>query len=122
MAQKHIEILEAIAGVIRQARAEGSISTPLLASFAFVEALEAGAAALGPEPWASIETAPKDGTRILGFSARSKAYRRPIRIVYWHRDGSWMADPCDPAKVTHWMPLPAPPDDSRVIEGQGSPP
>ena len=62
--------------------------------------------------WQPIETAPKDGTYILGFCAAS------VMIVYWsgaeepteavgdnwyERDTGFALD----IELTHWMPLPA---------------
>lgn len=66
--------------------------------------------------WQPIETAPKDGTRILvtRFPATSKP---PINIAWWSekrlRRGCYpwritcKSLPYDP---THWMPLPQPPE------------
>lgn len=70
--------------------------------------------------WQPIETAPKDGTPIL---AVGKGYPE-ISIVAWHR-GKWVGM-CDGQRsiesqgdtwteyhepyVTHWMPLPPPPE------------
>jgi len=60
--------------------------------------------------WQPIETAPKDGAEILGWSSiSSEAY-----VMWWsapHGDWVWGINDlndmfCDP---THWMPLPEPP-------------
>jgi len=73
-------------------------------------------AALGvaqcPQQWQPIETAPKDGTNILICGQGSEGYY--VSDVKW--DGEWMLfnvasdDWTEPTfKVSHWMPLPAPP-------------
>jgi hypothetical protein len=73
--------------------------------------------------WQPIETAPKDGTPILGYSpnARGMAVSMPpIAVVEWvdlgegrfgisHDDGAG-----SDFRPTHWMPLPAAPDDRSV--------
>lgn len=61
--------------------------------------------------WMPIETAPKDGTRILISSPTDG-------VLSSHFDGgNWQGRPWRPvrsaeyeaSKPTHWMPLPAPP-------------
>lgn len=67
--------------------------------------------ALKEREWQPIETAPKDGSEILGWSSISgEAY-----VMWWeaiHSDWVWCINDledmfCDP---THWMPLPEPPE------------
>ena len=64
--------------------------------------------------WKDIETAPKDGTRVLVFSGDW------IAIAYWKSDAQiWCVWDCEdyfPSvhlvgddAPTHWMPLPEPP-------------
>lgn len=60
--------------------------------------------------WQPIETAPKDGTRILSYSDQEG-----VQCISWWRDGdtSW-SEWCSPDGYTvfdptHWMPLPEPP-------------
>lgn len=55
--------------------------------------------------WQLIETAPKDGTRIL--VCRADRFPKNTYVARWHEDvwsigplGEWRAYP------THWMPLP----------------
>jgi hypothetical protein len=60
--------------------------------------------------WQPIETAPKDGTRILIFGARECYGGDYISLAYW--DHWWRGDYDEPVYVdepTHWMPLPPPP-------------
>lgn len=68
--------------------------------------------------WQPIETAPKDGTRILLFF--NKRYCRGMRndeviLGFWHQPGNpahkgfWTGWGSGRATATHWMPLPAPP-------------
>jgi hypothetical protein len=65
--------------------------------------------------WQPIETAPKDGTRILGWS--EKHVWKGIHTCYWGRDGElnpsrWHGGHCRIGHIdqpTHWMQLPEPP-------------
>ena len=66
--------------------------------------------------WRDIESAPKDGTTLIGFDA-SREYEpeEGLGAVEFMRflDGSWL-DPCTHTmKPTHWMPLPPPPGGSQ---------
>ncbi len=63
--------------------------------------------------WQPIGTAKKDGTWVL-------LYHKHARISDWYWDGAvWTNDSLewgpDEPKLgpTHWMPLPAPPEDSK---------
>lgn len=65
--------------------------------------------------WQPIETAPKDGTWILGFLKR-KVLEDQIQCYCWNAHGSdddlWVnaSDTNDfDEQPTHWMPIPAPP-------------
>lgn len=58
--------------------------------------------------WQDIETAPKDGTDILGFDEDGRV------VVWWDRN-AWIRRGDDYDIVTHpthWQPLPPPPKDS----------
>jgi len=59
--------------------------------------------------WQPIETAPKDGTEIIvGESGTAD-----VELCRWY-DGEWVDRTYDPfADVTHWMPLPKPPQRLR---------
>lgn len=73
--------------------------------------------------WMPIETAPKDGTRVLIYMPESSS--RKVQEAYWAQpfegaedDQCWWSTPYGPAgrgytilpkAVTHWMPLPPPP-------------
>lgn len=80
--------------------------------------------------WQPIETAPKDGTRILTFAPTRYEKQQTIAVVwwgeFWHEDyepagnglfmqtrqllrAEWEGGPWSPWRPTHWMPLPAPP-------------
>ena len=64
--------------------------------------------------WQPIDTAPKDGTRILGWCETSAdiCYRENKFGV----GDVWMTDSCADfggyETPTHWMPLPPPPDNA----------
>ena len=54
-----------------------------------------------------IETAPRDGSVILGFY-----YERWYPIAWndkWQLEGCCFADESIDCEPTHWMPMPAPP-------------
>jgi hypothetical protein len=57
--------------------------------------------------WQPIETAPNDGTEILGY-----LYTGRIRVIKGNREGSWIDadsqnfDNWYAPEPTHWMPLP----------------
>ena len=55
--------------------------------------------------WQTIDSAPKDGTHILGVWCHS---RTGIYAVTWFSDGSWHEwdDSIELSEPTHWMPLP----------------
>lgn len=63
--------------------------------------------------WQPIETAPKDGTRVLLFTRwlGDGQYHCPpfddVQIGLWDRDEWELINIGDP---THWMPLPSPPE------------
>ena len=62
--------------------------------------------------WRPIETAPRDGTEVLGaweFAWTGGWCLEPV--IY--REGAWIVSwDHDAAEPTHWMPLPKPPEDT----------
>lgn len=70
--------------------------------------------------WQPIETAPKDGTRVLAYqpagqwSGRGSHRGVLFAVVYWHQPanpesaGFWLPS----LRPTHWMPLPSAPTQS----------
>lgn len=68
--------------------------------------------------WHDIETAPKDGTKILVIKEYFDPYRKlPMSwhdIAYWttHNSGGWVS--ATAGTPTHWRPLPPPPADGGV--------
>ena len=62
--------------------------------------------------WQPIETAPKDGTRILAYAPDSLLGPTQA-VIYWWELGDEIALWCGadetPFRATHWMPLPEPP-------------
>lgn len=56
--------------------------------------------------WQDISTAPKDGTEILTYRRKSL-----MAVAVWFDEiNRWcVSDGCDIVDVTHWMPLPEPP-------------
>lgn len=67
--------------------------------------------------WQPIETAPKDGNRILGFTSMG------IIEIYWGGYFEWSQDVigtecggdiCFEGNISHWMPLPPPPKNQQA--------
>jgi hypothetical protein len=90
---------------------------------ALLAALTRAASPPGPssgEGWQPIETAPKDGTAVLLFDRTNKDSPDGggIDFGFYYNDAVrwlWACDGCE-AKPTHWMPLPAPPQESSREE------
>jgi hypothetical protein len=65
--------------------------------------------------WQPIETAPKDGTRILAYCPNHPDVGSITRVTWWRqaKDGhgfiGWGEFNEQYWPPTHWMPLPAPP-------------
>lgn len=76
--------------------------------------------------WYPIETAPKDGTTVMGFDPKYPMFCDAARIVQWTTTGTSIEDEEEEGRAqgwtgprdgfvgdfepTHWMPLPDPPD------------
>lgn len=69
--------------------------------------------------WQPSETAPKDGTWILGYWPEC-AFQDRVTAMQWYSAAFsspyWLdaADSLDWTKPTHWQPLPAPPGTTRA--------
>jgi hypothetical protein len=65
--------------------------------------------------WQPIETAPKDGTPVLGFMPKYYQGKGGQSVILWFgNDWSDMrAHSCEPS---HWMPLPAPPSSEPITQ------
>lgn len=61
--------------------------------------------------WRPIESAPKDGTRVLVWRRREQGYDHVRMGVDWCKNGVWQKSRRD-MHPTHWMPLPPPPSPS----------
>jgi hypothetical protein len=69
--------------------------------------------------WQPIDTAPKDGTEILGYWHKPRSYWRTEFITwrlksFWNEQGTeaWFDRNDEPFPATHWHPLPPPPEDA----------
>jgi len=70
-----------------------------------------------PSPWRTIDSAPKDGTRVLGYFPGMAGYasRLDVQSIAWTGwgGGAWETigggKPLS-SEITHWMPLPLPPE------------
>lgn len=73
--------------------------------------MEYSSSPAGHGQWMPIESAPKDGTRILAYEKRLDGDHQysPYDVVFWD-ETDWYA-PCHiyTTYPTHWMPLPEPP-------------
>jgi len=82
----------------------------------FLKAARAAIAAM-PSPWRTIDSAPKDGTRVLGYFPGMAGYasRLDVQSIAWTGwgGGAWETigggKPLS-SEITHWMPLPLPPE------------
>lgn len=80
--------------------------------------------------WQPIETAPKDGTPILGYGVwdfkRDDGNQQWIYVIAWcSRRNEWIeaeGECYQDFGPTHWMPLPPYPTDSAVHASAASPP
>ena len=69
--------------------------------------------------WQPIDSAPKDGTTVLGYFAGRKSGLSFDLITWmdagersaWHFDGTYHHEP-DKPQPTHWMAIPDPPADA----------
>ena len=68
--------------------------------------------------WQPIETAPRDGTRILAIwlydPTRPECSSQPHAVIYWNGVG-WEENMCGQVEPepSHWRPLPEPPLKAR---------
>jgi len=72
--------------------------------------------------WQPIETAPKDGTRII-VAKQSGYVMAWASSAYWfdrEKYSGWTDGVDTLATPTHWMPLPAPPGIGEYIEDHGN--
>ena len=86
-----------------QEQADKSVSAPPLQS------------GFGREAWQPIQTAPNDGRQILTYDTRNKP---EAAVCLRHSDGDfWRREKVGP---THWMALPAPPQQDATGEAPSS--
>ena len=62
--------------------------------------------------WYPIETAPKDGTRIMAWRELNQKYPRIMAWDTVQNNGGWRSNGLY-FNPTHWMPLPPPPIDGE---------
>ena len=79
----------------------------------FINVVKTAPTLTPPNEWVSVEERlPKEKQRVI---VRCEHVGTSVGWILW---GNWMADiGPDAGKVTHWMPLPAPPD-RRPPEGE----
>lgn len=67
--------------------------------------------------WYLIDTAPKDGTRILVWPVRRQNQGLLIQIAHWHQPGNpkingyWIITGVGSCNPTHWKNMPTPPSE-----------
>ena len=61
--------------------------------------------------WQPIETAPKDGSIILGWEPRATKWKIKFMAFHYQANGGYWTNALNTGSVeaTHWMPLPEPP-------------
>lgn len=94
--------------------AYGDVCRAVDAEIALREERDALAASLDrpPQGWQPIETAPKDGTTLLGYdSSRTYEPEEGLGAVEFMRwiDGAWRDPSTYSMRPTHWQPLPPAP-------------
>jgi hypothetical protein len=107
--QEHCGMVTSRAYWKGRAKAVGKEITCLRAELAEAKAATAVAIEAERERWQPIETAPKDGTSILGGKHGFDPF-----ICHWRdaKGGQWFSDVAHGywhEGVTHWMPLPEQP-------------
>ena len=60
------------------------------------------------DQWQPIETAPTDGTAVLTYAPGKYGLIPLFSVARYHPDAGWCVD--ELRDVTHWMPLPDPPE------------
>ena len=59
---------------------------------------------MSEQQWQPIETAPKDGTKVLAYDGFDCV------VMHWNfASGDWYTESICCEEFTHWMPLPDPP-------------
>lgn len=58
--------------------------------------------------WQPIETAPRDGTPVLGYMPSYYQGKGGRSVILW-LDGEWFDNRAFATDPSHWMPLPDPP-------------
>lgn len=93
------------------AKLDESECTALIAT-----AMQDAADAVGE--WHPIDTAPKDGTRIIVYRHRTYGNPKTVGEDYWFKgnNGWCWAKSNSGSQPTHWMPLPAPPHTPRTAQ------
>lgn len=67
--------------------------------------------------WQTINTAPKDGTKILAYwTSNQVGGDGSWGVVHFDRHEEWMEDDNQVGEPTHWTPLPSPPSPEAEIE------
>ena len=71
--------------------------------------------------WQPIETAPKDGTRIIGLCSRLSVTTIKFVSAFEGDAPAWFSGELGKyvSPITHWMPLPEPPDQT-ISDGLGT--
>lgn len=62
--------------------------------------------------WKPIETAPKDGTKILVWCPSAHGLDELYAVCAYHEDAGFCV--CELREPTHWQPLPQPPERSMI--------
>lgn len=59
--------------------------------------------------WQPIETAPKDGSVVLGWCVYQYGSDGKAMFISWWDDARWVDDYITEVNPIHWIPLPEPP-------------
>lgn len=73
-----------------------------------------------PSAWRTMESAPKDGTSIIGYQATEGDFHKCMGVVWsWEAKDYWHCADYPGLQPTHWQPLPSPPESADHPKGEG---
>lgn len=79
----------------------------------FIDCMRSAIKAYEKAMWQPIDSAPKDGVRIIVYRPTANSdYIPRVGIDYWFKNRAWGKSNCY-TQPTHWRPLPYPPENEK---------